>query len=131
MKYGLDLPANLPGQFSLSRAAFFALGSSNSEGAKGQIISKRFFSGQGFAQKTNENTSHTSKNEFIRSFFGRILGLSNFLGCAKGQLFSKWFLGIVDFLQKTNENKSHSSKVEFIRCFLEEIDDPKNHFEIN
>ena len=43
---------------------------------KGQIISKRFFSGRGFAQKTNENTSHTSKNEFIRSFFGRILGLT-------------------------------------------------------
>ena len=43
---------------------------------KGQIISKRFFSGRGFAQKTNENTSHISKNEFIRSFFGRILGLT-------------------------------------------------------
>ena len=41
---------------------------------KGQIISKRFFPGQGFFKKTNENTSHTSKNEFIRSFFGRILG---------------------------------------------------------
>ena len=38
---------------------------------KGQIISKRFFSGRGFSQKTNENTLHTSKNEFIRSFFGR------------------------------------------------------------
>ena len=43
---------------------------------KGQIISKRFFPGRGFFQKTNENTSHTSKNEFIRSFFGRILGLT-------------------------------------------------------
>ena len=40
--------------------------------AKGQIISKRFFSGRGFFQKTNENTSHTSKNEFICSFFRRI-----------------------------------------------------------
>ena len=35
-----------------------------------------FFSGRGFAQKTNKNTSHTSKNEFIHSFFGRILGLT-------------------------------------------------------
>ena len=42
--------------------------------SKGQIISKRFFSDQGFFQKTNENTLHTNKNEFIRSFFGRILG---------------------------------------------------------
>ena len=33
---------------------------------KGQIILKRFFSGQGFFQKKNENTSHTSKNDFIR-----------------------------------------------------------------
>jgi hypothetical protein len=29
---------------------------------KGQIISKKKFSGQGFFQKTNKNTSHTSKN---------------------------------------------------------------------
>ena len=43
---------------------------------KGQIISKRFFSGRGFFQKTNKNTSHTSKNEFICSFFGRILGVT-------------------------------------------------------
>ena len=42
---------------------------------KGQIISKRFLAGRGFSQKTNENTLHTSKNELIRSFFGRILGL--------------------------------------------------------
>ena len=27
-------------------------------------------------QKTNENTLHSSKNEFIRSFFGRIHGLT-------------------------------------------------------
>ena len=42
---------------------------------KGQIISKRFCSGRGFSQKTNENMLHTSKNKFICSFFGRILGL--------------------------------------------------------
>ena len=42
---------------------------------KGQIISKCLFGVFNFYQKTNENTSHTSKNEF-RSFFGRILGLT-------------------------------------------------------
>ena len=41
---------------------------------KGQLISKANCQGPGFSQKMNENTSHTSKNEFIRSFFGRILG---------------------------------------------------------
>ena len=43
---------------------------------KGQLISKANQSSQGFSQKTNKNTSHSSKNEFIRSFFGRILGLA-------------------------------------------------------
>ena len=37
---------------------------------KGHLISKWFFEVVDFLQKTNENTSHTSKNEFIRSFFG-------------------------------------------------------------
>ena len=41
--------------------------------AKGQLISKRFLEVVDFLKKTNENTSHTSKNELIRSFFGRIL----------------------------------------------------------
>ena len=36
-----EIPANLPGQFSLSGQIFFALGSSNSEGHRG--ISKYFF----------------------------------------------------------------------------------------
>ena len=40
---------------------------------KGQKISKWFFSGRGFAQKTNKNMSHTSKNEFIRWFLGESL----------------------------------------------------------
>ena len=35
---------------------------------KGQIISKRFFVVLNFFQKTNENTSHSGKNEFICSF---------------------------------------------------------------
>ena len=34
------------------------------------------YSGRGFFKKMNENTSHTSKNEFIRSVLGRILGLT-------------------------------------------------------
>ena len=37
---------------------------------KGQLISKWFFEVVDFLQKTNENNSHSSKNEFIRSFFG-------------------------------------------------------------
>ena len=36
---------------------------------KGQLISKIFFEVVYFLQKMNENNSHTSKNEFIRSFF--------------------------------------------------------------
>ena len=45
-------------------------------GFKGHIISKCLFGVFNFFQKTNENTSHSSKNEFIRSFFGRIHGLT-------------------------------------------------------
>ena len=45
---------------------------------KGQLISKCLFGGFNFFQKTNENTWHSSKNEFIRSFFGRIHGLTIF-----------------------------------------------------
>ena len=36
---------------------------------KGQLISKYLFVDFNFFQKTNENTSHISKNGFIRSFF--------------------------------------------------------------
>ena len=43
---------------------------------KGQIISKCLFGVFNFFQKTNENTSHTSKNEFICSIFGRINSLT-------------------------------------------------------
>ena len=45
---------------------------------KGQLISKCLFGGFNFFQKMNKNTSHSSKNEFIRSFFGRIHGLTVF-----------------------------------------------------
>ena len=53
----------------------------------------------------------------------------------KGQIISKWFFGVFDFLQKTNENKSTWGIIvvksnSFVR-FLEEIEDTKNHFEIN
>ena len=38
----------------------------------GQIISKCLFGVFNFLQKMNKNTLHTSKNELIHSFFGRI-----------------------------------------------------------
>ena len=46
--------------------------------AKGQSISKCLFGVFNFFNKTNENTSHSSKNEFICSFFGRIHSLTIF-----------------------------------------------------
>ncbi len=42
---------------------------------KGQLISKCLFCVFNFCQKRNENTSHISKNEFIRSFFGRTVAV--------------------------------------------------------
>ena len=45
-------------------------GLEKSRSAKGQLILKSFFGIVDFLQKTNENTSHNSKNEFIHSFFG-------------------------------------------------------------
>ena len=41
---------------------------------KGRIISKELFGVLEFSQKTNEKIPHSSKNEFVRSFFGRIWG---------------------------------------------------------
>ena len=53
----------------------------------------------------------------------------------KGQMISKCPLGVFNFLQKTNENKSTwviiVVKLNSFVHFLEEIDDLKNHFEIN
>ena len=53
----------------------------------------------------------------------------------KGQLILKRIFEVVNFLQKTNENKFTWGlivvKLNSFVCFLEEIDDPKNHFEIN
>ena len=43
--------------------------------AKGQLISKCLFGVFTFFQKTNENKSTSSKVEFVRSFFGRNVGL--------------------------------------------------------
>ena len=42
---------------------------------KGQLISKCLFGVFTFFQKTNENKSTSSKVEFVRSFFGRNVGL--------------------------------------------------------
>ena len=43
--------------------------------AKGQLISKWFFDVFDFLQKPNENKYHSSKVEFVRSFFERNVGL--------------------------------------------------------
>ena len=43
---------------------------------KGQLISKCLFGAFNFFQTTNENTLHSSKNEFIHLFFERIQGLT-------------------------------------------------------
>ena len=48
----------------------FSTQSEKVEDIKGQLISKRFLAVVTFLQKTNENMSHTSENEFILSFFG-------------------------------------------------------------
>ena len=40
---------------------------------KGQIISKRLVGVLEFSQKMNERIRRSSKNEFFRSFFGRIV----------------------------------------------------------
>ena len=46
-----------------------------STASKDQLISKSFFGVFNFFQKTNKNKSHSSKVEFIRSFFGRNISL--------------------------------------------------------
>ena len=43
---------------------------------KGQMISKHLFGVFNFFQKMNENMLHTSRNEFICLFFGKIQGLT-------------------------------------------------------
>ena len=45
--------------------------------SKGQLISKCLFDVFTFFQKTNENKWTSSKDEFVRSFFGRNVGLKN------------------------------------------------------
>ena len=46
---------------------------------KGQLISKHFLGVVDFLQKTNKNKWHTSENEFIHLFFGRIVSLKKTL----------------------------------------------------
>ena len=46
--------------------------------SKGQIISKGLFGILEFSQKTNERICHSSKNECVRLFFGRIRGYQKF-----------------------------------------------------
>ena len=46
---------------------------------EGQVISKGFFGIFNFFQKTNKNTSHSSKNELNCSFFWKNSGYHNLL----------------------------------------------------
>ena len=62
---------------------------------KGQIISKGLFGVLEFSQKTNEQIRRSSKNEFVRSFFGRIRGYQksfrNYLTFSKGDWLRIFF----------------------------------------
>ena len=53
----------------------------------------------------------------------------------EGQLISKWFFVVIDFLQKRMNEFDFTAMIPqvdlFSFVFLEEIDNPKNHFEIN
>ena len=71
--YSQYIKKNIQGIQNCIKYATFGISNFNVS-TKGQLISKANCQGRGFSQKTNKNTSHTSKNEFIRSFFGRILG---------------------------------------------------------
>ena len=68
---------------------------------KGQIISKCLFGVFNFFKKTNENSSHTSKNEFIRSFFGRIHGLTI---CFRNELTFKYYTALLKNQEYLKEN---------------------------
>ena len=72
---------------------------------KGQIISKRFFLAKDSPKKRTK-TSHTSKNEFIRSFIGRILGLTI---CFRDQLtfnpMLDWFLDVLIYCDDIQKRK--------------------------
>ena len=57
-----------------SPCSIFAKIDWNLKDVKGQIISKRLFRILEFSQKTNEQIRRSSKNEFVRLFFGRIRG---------------------------------------------------------
>ena len=74
---GLQCKYNL-GNFSQRSSNFLFINSLKILGCatKGQIISKCLFGVLNFFQKMNENTSHCSKNELIRSFFGSTHGMT-------------------------------------------------------
>ena len=71
---------------------------------KGQLISKCLFGVFNFFQKTNKNTSHSSKNEFIRLCFGRIYGLTI---CFQNQLTFSTSSGVL--AQKYPRNQDRKS----------------------
>ena len=75
---------------------------------KGQIISKGLFGVLEFSQKMNKRICHRSKNEFVRSFFGRIRGYQksfrNYLTFTKVQLILKWLFGVFNFPKNQCKN---------------------------
>ena len=73
---------------------------------KGQLISKCLFGDFNFFQKTNENTSHSCKNELVLSFFGRIRGYQklfrkflNFTFDQEYQTSKKSLYQVIDILE--------------------------------
>ena len=80
--------------------------------AEGQLISKSLFGVFTFFQKTNEIKSTSSKVEFLRSFFGRNVGLKkSFRNCLTFTTDKNFVFGfVVSFLHEIvkNDQQKHS-----------------------
>ena len=74
--------------------------------AEGQIISKGLCGILKFSQKTNERIRRNSKNEFVRSFFGRIQG---------DQKFFRNYLTFNDFIYHLVLSRLFSRRVHVIQ----------------
>ena len=73
--------------------------------AKGQLISKCLFGIVNFFQNTNENKSHSSKVEFIRSFFWRNASLKkSFRLCLTFSDSLNWFELAWQYIEMTRNN---------------------------
>ena len=66
---------------------------------KGQMISKGLFGVLEFSQKTNEQIRRSNKNEFVRSFLGRIRGYQksfrNYVTFNFGSILQKTYFSVV------------------------------------